>query len=166
MKFLTFAIAFFYHATTTYSTPIQSPVTGTVSAPTPGEDIAPGSTFSFHWQENTWCNSGYSSFTAYLYPGDNSAAPGINDVSDSGVLENALFNFGTYVVANFGLPRMGTPPPSALAMPDLSAVNGESFTNANFFITLVENYFGCPPDISVEYGLISIPIVYNGTLSS
>lgn len=152
----------------------QSPETGSLVSPTSGTEIAPGASFAFEYGANDWCHQGYSNFVVYLTPGPD--APTYADVTSTagntqnseGELEEGtyLYNFGRFLVANFGLPSMGTPPPSTLTMPNLLMLNGTSYSDATFYITVVESFSDCPPNIPLEIGLTSNQVIYNATSST
>lgn len=48
-------------------------------------------------------------------------------------------------------------------MPNLLELNGTSYTNADFYLTVVDSFWDCPPDIPIELGLDYVEIIYNAT---
>ncbi|KZT07354.1 uncharacterized protein LAESUDRAFT_713795 [Laetiporus sulphureus 93-53] len=163
----------------------QSPETGTIVNPAVGTAIDPGASFAFNYSTNNWCHQGYSLFTVWLTPGPD--APTYADVTSTngnagdsvGILEEGtyLYDFGEFVVNNFRrladlaieageLPPTSTPPPAALTMPNLLELNGTSYSNATFYIAVVDTFQDCPPSVPIELGLTSHSIVYNATTST
>ncbi|OSX64058.1 hypothetical protein POSPLADRAFT_1032532 [Postia placenta MAD-698-R-SB12] len=151
---------------------------GFISSPTAGTEIAPGASFAFDYATSDWCHQGYSIFTVWLTPGPD--APTFSDVTSTtgntrgsvGELINGtyLYSWGEFTVPNFawligkaGLPPLGTPPPPTLTMPNLLELNGTSYTNADFYLTVVDSFWDCPPDIPIELGLDYVEIIYNAT---
>ncbi|KAI0932786.1 hypothetical protein AcW2_001316 [Taiwanofungus camphoratus] len=141
---------------------------GIIDAPSANTTIAPGATFAFEYSVANACESGYSPLTVWLLQ----QPPSDDDLTSDGVFAEGtyLYEFGKYLVPNFGLPAMSDPPPppSNLSMPDFSSPEEGSlvFSNATFYFTVVETYRDCPPDIPLEYGMTSNPIVYNATSGS
>ncbi|OBZ79569.1 hypothetical protein A0H81_00265 [Grifola frondosa] len=135
---------------------VQSPFVGTISTPADGTTIGVGETFAFNYSVSDWCHSGYSPLSVWLV--ENS--PVFSDLNSTGQFPEGeyLYYFGDYLVANFaGLPPMGTPPPSALTMPELNIDDG------NVYLAVVETFYDCPPNIPVEYGVASNQIEYEST---
>ncbi|KAF7317161.1 hypothetical protein HMN09_00450900 [Mycena chlorophos] len=131
---------------------------GTISAPTAGASAASGASIPFAYIDNNWCHDGYSTITVWL----TDAEPTANDVnSTSGELDDALYQFGTYLIPNFGLQNLpgSTPPPSTLTIPDLATSNIAS--GANLFLAVVETATACPPGINIppQYGLTTVSLV-------
>ncbi|KAI1789181.1 hypothetical protein LXA43DRAFT_893331 [Ganoderma leucocontextum] len=127
---------------------------GTTVEPASGSTLTPGSAFSFSYTNEDYCHSGYSPISVYL----STSAPTSADVTTSGGLVSGSFayHFGDYLIANFGLPTMGTPPPSTLTLPTL---NGTVDGNTLYF-SVVETYNDCPGGVPFEYGLETTTVVY------
>ncbi|OBZ79872.1 hypothetical protein A0H81_00291 [Grifola frondosa] len=162
------------------------PAAGIINAPVAGTAIAPGATFPFSYSVRNVCESGYSAFTVWLLP-----APPTNadlDASGNFVAGSYLYDFGEYVVANFGAPSeisvpscewtdieswcraspmQPTPPPS-FTMPDFSTSEFDSviYINTTMYLAVVESYLYCPGGIYQEFGYTSNAIVYNATSST
>ncbi|RDX43946.1 hypothetical protein OH76DRAFT_1487495 [Lentinus brumalis] len=129
---------------------------GTTTAPANGSTIVPGSTFPFHYSDSNFCESGYSLISVYL----STSAPTAADVTTSGGLVDGSFSFdfGNFLIPNFGLPPMTTPPPppATLTAPTLSGIAD----GTELFFTVVETFRDCPPDGHIEYGLETTTVVY------
>ncbi|GBE83222.1 hypothetical protein BKA93DRAFT_725691 [Sparassis latifolia] len=139
---------------------------GTIDEPVVGTAIAPGETFPFEFTSVNLCESGYNPVSVWLLaepPSDETfAVSGNYGGFASG---DYLYQFGDYLIPNFGLPPMNTPVPSSLVMPDLSALGEGVYSNATLYLAVVETYLDCPPDIPAEYGVTSNAIIYNTSSS-
>ncbi|KAI0757451.1 hypothetical protein C8Q80DRAFT_101692 [Daedaleopsis nitida] len=129
------------------------PTHGTTIAPTDGTTVSPGTTFPFTYNRVNYCESGYTPISVYL----SSTAPA-NAAVTNGELANGsyVYKFGDYLFANFGLPQMGTPPPSTLDMPSLDGV-AEGTT---LYLSVIETYRDCPGHVALEYGLETTTVIY------
>lgn len=139
---------------------------GSISLPGTYDAIAPGATFNFGFDSVNYCESGYEPVTIWLLE----TPPTVEDMTTNGTFATGtyLFEFGEWLVPNFGLPEQDPPPPpSSLAMPDFSTQEYGSlfFSNATFYLTVVETYLDCPGNVPKEYGITSTPIIYNATSS-
>ncbi|KAI8983264.1 hypothetical protein BD414DRAFT_442304 [Trametes punicea] len=140
------------------STVWESPFTGTIVTPTADQAVPFGADVPFEYDVSAWCEPAFSPFTVYLTAGQN--PPVFDNVTDSGALADGAFvlEFGKFVVSRFGLPLPGPPPPSTLTMPTLEELNLDPTSDFNFFITVLEEFDGCPGDVGVEYSLTSVGI--------
>ncbi|KAI0085703.1 hypothetical protein BDY19DRAFT_435433 [Irpex rosettiformis] len=141
------------------STPIQSPIMGAISTPAALTDIS-GEPFPFSYAASNWCEQGYNNFTVFTSQG--AAAPTVADLDDDGIFSGALTSWGIFTLANFGLPPLGTPPPSTLTTPALAL--GDT-TPVQLWLSVVQTFLNCPGNIVQEFGIVSIPVVYSGTAS-
>ncbi|TBU30792.1 hypothetical protein BD311DRAFT_172396 [Dichomitus squalens] len=139
----------------------RSPFSGTIDAPVANDVIVPGVDFAFEYALSNWCESAYTPFTVYLTGGP--APPPFENVNANGTLAEGSFmlDLGKYSVSNFGLPSQGTPPPSTLNLPVevVSAVTNDT----QLYLTVLQEFDGCPGGISVEYSLTSIPVTLRTT---
>ncbi|CCM05548.1 uncharacterized protein FIBRA_07775 [Fibroporia radiculosa] len=139
------------------------PSHGSIVAPSGNASIVPGAIFDFDFDSINYCESGYEPITVWLLEQEPTDA----DVTSDGVFPNGtyLYNFGEWLIPNFGLPAEQTPPPppSTLTMPDFStaAFGGLIFSNATLYLAVIETYMDCPGYVAKEYGLSSTPIIYN-----
>ncbi|KAI8983329.1 hypothetical protein BD414DRAFT_578914, partial [Trametes punicea] len=83
--------------------------------------------------------------------------PTTADVTTGGELVNGsfIYKFGDYLIANFGLPPMETPPPSTLTAPTVDVPDG-----VTLYFSVIETYMDCPGGIHLEYGLETTSVVY------
>jgi len=147
---------------------IISSVHGTLAAPTTNTAIAAGEAFPFEFNTANLCESGYSPLSVWLLQ----QPPANLTMTSSGEFAEGdyLYKFGDFIVANFGLPPMNTPPPSTLVMPDTStleqsAVLPDDGTTTVFF-TVVETYTDCPGNIPAEFGVSDNAVVLDVGSSS
>ncbi|KAH9850635.1 hypothetical protein C2E23DRAFT_834770 [Lenzites betulinus] len=138
---------------TAFKRQIVVPSHGTTVSPAAGSTITPGSSFPFSYRNEDFCESGYSPISVYL----STSAPTSADVTSAGELADGsfVFKFGDYLIANFGLPVMGTPPPSTLPAPSLAVEDGTTL-----FLSVVETYRDCPGGVALEFGLETTTVVY------
>ncbi|KZT06494.1 uncharacterized protein LAESUDRAFT_759322 [Laetiporus sulphureus 93-53] len=140
---------------------------GSIVAPANYTGIAPGAAFDFDYDSVNVCESGYEPITVWLLE----QAPSVDAMASDGTFEDGtyLYRFGEWLIPNFGLPAQQDPPPPPdnLTMPDFSsaALGSYIFTNATFYLTIVETYENCPGYIPYEYGVTANVIVYNATTS-
>ena len=101
MQFFTTALAVLAaFAPVALSAPVtESPFMGTIAAPTSGAPVSPAITFPFTYNVDNWCEEGYNNFRVFL----TSSEPTIDDVDSNGNITSALFDFGEFTVANFGM---------------------------------------------------------------
>ncbi|RPD58478.1 hypothetical protein L227DRAFT_612910 [Lentinus tigrinus ALCF2SS1-6] len=129
---------------------------GTTTEPVDGSTITPGSTFPFHYSDVNFCESGYSPIHIYL----STSAPTAVDVTTSGGLVDGSFDFdfGNFLIPNFGLPAMSMPPPppGTLSAPTLDGVAD----GTELFLTVVETFLSCPPDGHTEFGFETTTVTY------
>ncbi|KAI0662370.1 hypothetical protein C8Q70DRAFT_957870 [Cubamyces menziesii] len=153
---LVLSAASFTHAAslTAAKRQIVVPAHGTTTEPTGGSVIAAGDAFPFKYENVDYCESGYSPISVFL----STTAPTDADVTNSGELADGsyVYKFGDFLIANFGLPGMGTPPPPTLTMPPLDGVSDGS----TLYLSVVETYRDCPGGIQFEYGLETTTVVY------
>ena len=83
--------------------PIESPIMGSIEAPTSNAPVSPSDAVPFSYNIVNWCEEGYNNFKVFLTQG--TVAPTIDDVDSTGGIPSALFDFGTFTVANFGKLR-------------------------------------------------------------
>ncbi|KZT06497.1 uncharacterized protein LAESUDRAFT_736899 [Laetiporus sulphureus 93-53] len=144
---------------------IVVPTAGSIVEPSNYTAIAPGAVFDFVFDSVNYCESGYEPITVWLFE----QPPSIDDMASDGTFQNGtyLYYFGKWLINNFGLPPMQTPP-NNLTMPDFSAAaeGSQIFSNATFYLTVVETYEDCPGDIPYEYGFTSNVVIYNATSST
>ncbi|KAI0761179.1 hypothetical protein BD413DRAFT_607257 [Trametes elegans] len=136
----------------------QSPYNGALIAPAQDEAIIFGAEFAFEYSISDWCEPGYAPFTVYLTEG---VTPPVcaNVTADGALADGAFaFSFGKFVVARFGLPQQGVPPPPSLVMPTVEELLVAATTDAKYYLSVVEEFDSCPGHIPVEYGLVSVPI--------
>ncbi|KAI0638873.1 hypothetical protein C8Q77DRAFT_13347 [Trametes polyzona] len=140
------------------STVTPSPFTGAIVTPVENQLMSFGADFPFEYDISDWCEPGYAPFTVYLTAGD--APPVFDNVTVSGGLADGAFafEFGQFVVARFGLPQQGVPPPTTLTMPTLDKLTLDVNSETKFFLAVVEAFSGCPGHITMEYGLTSVPL--------
>ncbi|EMD41454.1 hypothetical protein CERSUDRAFT_110029 [Gelatoporia subvermispora B] len=145
---------------------IISSVHGTLAAPNADAVIAPQETFPFSFETANLCESGYSPLSVWLLQ----QPPSDVSLTSSGEYAEGdyLYQFGDFLVANFGLPQMNTPPPSTLVMPntsDLAQVPmvAEDGTTTVYF-TVVETYSDCPGDVPAEFGVANNVVSYAITI--
>ncbi|OCH94156.1 hypothetical protein OBBRIDRAFT_789495 [Obba rivulosa] len=145
---------------------IVSSVHGTLVAPTPDTSIAPQEAFPFTFDTVNLCESGYSPLSVWLLqqPPANVMMTTSGEFADG----DYLFKFGDFLVANFGLPQMNTPPPSTLVMPNISSLAQapvmSSDGTSTVFFTVVETYTDCPGDIPAEFGVSNNVVSYAVTI--
>ncbi|KAJ3535620.1 hypothetical protein NM688_g6951 [Phlebia brevispora] len=158
MQFLT-SIALALAATGALAAPVTSPIMGVINTPTASSTIAANESFDFDYAVTNWCEEGYNHFKVFMTSG--SAAPTVDDVDTTGDVESALYSFGEYVVANFGLPAPTNPPPSSLTAPVVSA--DAISEGASTFLTVVQIFSGCPGSVAQEVGVTSVPFEYSAS---
>ncbi|TFY68169.1 hypothetical protein EVJ58_g1173 [Rhodofomes roseus] len=140
-------------------------VHGTINEPAESAAIAPGATFDFDFESVNYCESGYEPITVYLFENE----PDVSDMNADGSFPESayLYEFGEWLIPNFGLPAQQDPPPppSNLTMPDFSqaSTNAATYSDATFYLTVVETYLDCPGDVAKEFGVTTNSIVYNAT---
>ncbi|KAH9891219.1 hypothetical protein C8Q73DRAFT_114972 [Cubamyces lactineus] len=136
----------------------QSPYSGTLVSPTAGQPVVLGGDFPFEYDVSSWCEPDFAPFTVYLTEGRE--LPVFANVTASGALADGafVFNFGKFVVSRFGLPTSSPPPPSKLTMPTPETLNTTFRTESRFYLSIVEEFDGCPGDIAVEYSLTSVAL--------
>ncbi|EPT00807.1 hypothetical protein FOMPIDRAFT_1121907 [Fomitopsis schrenkii] len=137
---------------------------GTIDAPAQDAAIAPGDAFDFDFESVNYCESGYEPITVYLFEDE----PDVSQMNADGSFNETLYlyKFGQWLIPNFGLPAQQDPPPppSNLTMPNLAqTTNARTYSDVQFYLTVVETYLDCPGDIAEEFGLTSTSIVYNAT---
>lgn len=86
------------------SAPVESPIMGTIEAPPSNTPITPASAIPFSYNIVNWCEEGYNNFNVFLTQG--ASAPTIDDVDSTGNIASALYDFGSFTVANFGKPKL------------------------------------------------------------
>ncbi|KAI0369894.1 hypothetical protein BV20DRAFT_945109 [Pilatotrama ljubarskyi] len=136
----------------------ESPFSGAINTPTANQVIPFGAEFAFDYAISDWCEPGYAPFNVYLTVGAD--APVFDNVTASGTLvEGAYaFDFGEFVVARFGLPQQGVPPPPSLVMPTVDELITTVIPDSKFYLAVVEAFEGCPGHLAVEYSLTSVPL--------
>ena len=85
------------------SAPVQSPIMGTIVTPTANAPITPTANIPFAYDIVNWCEEGYNNFNVFLTQG--ASPPTIDDVDSAGNIASALYEFGSFIAANFGKPR-------------------------------------------------------------
>ncbi|KAI0651406.1 hypothetical protein C8Q79DRAFT_996861 [Trametes meyenii] len=134
---------------------IVDPEHGTTVNPTNGSTITAGASFPFTYQDRNFCESGYSLIWLYL----STSPPTSADVTSSGQLADGsfVFAFGDFLIPNFGLPAMQSPPPppSTLIAPTLDVAGGTTL-----YFSVVETYRDCPGNIQLEFGVETTTVVY------
>ncbi|EJF58487.1 hypothetical protein DICSQDRAFT_110246 [Dichomitus squalens LYAD-421 SS1] len=128
---------------------------GVTVQPSDGSVIVPGTAFPFDYENRNYCESGYSPISVYM----SATAPTSANVTNDGTLADGsfVFHFGDFLIANFGLPPMETPPPSTLTPPTLSGI----VDGMTLFFSVVETYRDCPGNIPLEFGLETTTVIYN-----
>ncbi|EMD31579.1 hypothetical protein CERSUDRAFT_100249 [Gelatoporia subvermispora B] len=128
--------------------------TGDLATPADGTVISSGATYNFGYENVNGCESGYSPITVWIL----ASPPVFADLNTTGEFNSSdcLFSYGEYLIPNFGLPAMSSPPPppSTLEMPDLGVPSGD------VYLAVVESLIDCPPDIPLEYSLTFNTISY------
>ncbi|KAI0638935.1 hypothetical protein C8Q77DRAFT_1213661 [Trametes polyzona] len=134
---------------------IVVPAHGTTVNPAEGSTITPGASFAFKYENIDFCESGYSPISVYL----STSPPTAADVTSGGELSEGSFvyRFGDFLIANFGLPPMGTPPPPTLTAPTLDGVAD----GTTLYFSVVETYRDCPGGIELEFGLETTTVTYD-----
>ncbi|KAI0326375.1 hypothetical protein GY45DRAFT_1285588 [Cubamyces sp. BRFM 1775] len=134
---------------------IVVPTHGFTAEPANDSIIQGDADFDFLYYNSNYCHSGYSQISVYL----STSVPTNDDVTNEGGLADGSYvvDFGTYLIANFGLPPMQPTPPPTLVMPTL----GDVASGTTLFFSVVETYNVCPGHIEFEYGLETTTIVYD-----
>ncbi|EKM60682.1 uncharacterized protein PHACADRAFT_246750 [Phanerochaete carnosa HHB-10118-sp] len=146
MYFLTAVLPLFAALAPVFSAPLtESPFMGTIATPASNTPLSANTAFPFGYNVDNWCEEGYNNFKVFL----TETAPTIDDVDSTGDIQNALYSFGQFTVANFGLPPSGTPPPSSLVVPDIGA-------EGPGFLAVVQIFTSCPGDVTQEIGIASV----------
>ncbi|KAI0074601.1 hypothetical protein K474DRAFT_1773880 [Panus rudis PR-1116 ss-1] len=154
-----FLCTLFYLLPYAFGAPVESPFVGTLISPTANSVLTPGESFPFAYQTRNWCEQDYTKFRVSLV--QSSDAPTFNDVSSAdGIVEGAVWDFGTFTISNFpGIPVEGVPPPTTLTFPnELQATN-----NTPLYLTVSDIYLSCPGHVVEEIGVTSIPIIYSAS---
>ncbi|KAI0825337.1 hypothetical protein BC628DRAFT_267830 [Trametes gibbosa] len=122
----------------------QSPFTGTIVSPVENQTMVLGSGFPFEYDVSSWCEPAFAPFTVYLTAG--AAPPTFENVTAAGALVDGAFafEFGKFVVSRFGLPQEGVPPPESLTMPTVEELLVDVAPDAQFFMSVVEEFDSCP----------------------
>ncbi|KAI9062760.1 hypothetical protein FKP32DRAFT_1573857 [Trametes sanguinea] len=129
------------------------PAHGLTVQPADGSTITAGASFPFEYRNDDYCESGYSPISVYL----STSPPTDADVSGGELVDGSfVYKFGDYLIANFGLPPMETPPPPTLTAPTLDVAEG-----ATLYLSVVETYRDCPGGVQLEYGLETTTVQYD-----
>ncbi|RPD59455.1 hypothetical protein L226DRAFT_574470 [Lentinus tigrinus ALCF2SS1-7] len=139
----------------------QSPFSGTIVSPSAGSTIVPAVDFAFDYATSNWCESAFTPFTVYLTQG--AEPPSFDNVTTDGTLADGsyLYNLGKFTVSNFGLPlSAGDAPPSTLNVPAdvLQVLDG-----TQPYLSVVQEFDGCPGHITTEYSLTFVAITVNAS---
>ncbi|KAI0757561.1 hypothetical protein C8Q80DRAFT_106265 [Daedaleopsis nitida] len=136
----------------------QSPYSGQIVAPPSDGTIVGGVDFAFNYAPSEWCEDAFEVFTVYLTEGD--VPPPFTDVTEDGALVKGSYEhvFGKFVVSHFGLPLPtgSVLPPSTLSLP--TDVAQQLNTSTQDYLTVLQEFNGCPGHIVLEYSLTSIPV--------
>ncbi|OSD05389.1 hypothetical protein PYCCODRAFT_1465295 [Trametes coccinea BRFM310] len=128
------------------------PAHGLTVQPADGSTVTPGAAFPFEYENENYCESGYSPISVYL----STSPPTDADVSGGELVDGSfVYKFGDYLIANFGLPPMETPPPPTLTAPTLDVAD-----DATLYLSVVETYRDCPGGVALEYGLETTTVLY------
>ncbi|KAJ7056717.1 hypothetical protein C8F01DRAFT_1372694 [Mycena amicta] len=134
---------------------------GTITSPSTGAVVAAvgGDTIPFAYTDSNWCHDGYTAITAWLL---DYAPTTANIDSTTGLFSNEVYQFGSYLIGNFGLspiPGSNPPPPSTLTVPDLSSLGYAP--GASMYLAVVETATSCPPGVNIppQFGLTSVELV-------
>ncbi|KAL1952348.1 hypothetical protein VTO73DRAFT_1497 [Trametes versicolor] len=151
---LALSAASFTQAASLVKRQIVIPTHGTTVAPADGSTITPGTSFPFNYEHANACESGYSPISVYL----STSPPTSSDVTNAGELADGsfVFHFGDYLIPNFGLPPMETPPPATLTAPTLDGVAD----GTTLYFSVVELYRDCPGHVPLEFGLETTTVNY------
>ncbi|CAK5268672.1 unnamed protein product [Mycena citricolor] len=129
---------------------------GVINAPTAGTVVAAGSSFPFSYQDSNWCQSGYSPISVWLT--DSAPTTASINATDGSLLSSKHY-YGRFLIANFGLPSIGNPPPPAsLTLPALPA---SQLPGSSLYVVVVETGNGCPPgNVPAQYAVTSKLVVF------
>ncbi|THG96541.1 hypothetical protein EW026_g5309 [Hermanssonia centrifuga] len=145
MHFLaTIVLPFLVALASVAGTPLPSPIMGTINAPTASSALVAENPFPFSYSVSNWCEEGYNSFSVFLTQG--TSEPTFDDLDASGNPTTAVFSFGQFTVANFVVSTIS-----------------EASDDSSSFLTVVQNFRGCPGGVVQELGVASIPFVYDTT---
>jgi len=148
MYFIAAVLPLFAALAPVFSAPVtESPFMGTIATPASDAPLSANVAFPFTYNVDNWCEEGYNNFKVFLTQDE----PTIDDVDSTGDIPTALYSFGEFTVANFGLPQSGTPPPSSLVVPAFG-------TSGPGFLTVVEIFSSCPGHVTQEIGVTSVPV--------
>ncbi|EJF58489.1 hypothetical protein DICSQDRAFT_173001 [Dichomitus squalens LYAD-421 SS1] len=132
---------------------------GVTVRPADGETVVAGAPFPFEYAPANACHDGYTPIGVYI----GREAPSFEkDVQDNGHLRpgSFIFQFGDWLIPNFGLPpSQPPPPPPAIFLPEFPNVAN----NTKLYLTVVETSIDCPPGppaVSPKYGLETTSVVY------
>ncbi|KAF7312028.1 hypothetical protein MIND_00214800 [Mycena indigotica] len=131
---------------------ITSPSTGTLVSNVGGDAIP------FAYSDSNWCHNGYSTTTAWLLDYEPTTA---NIDAATGLPSNPIYQFGTYLIPNFGLPPLSgsnPPPPSTLTTPALAPAYA---SGRSLYLAVIETATACPPGVNIppQYGVTSVKLV-------
>ncbi|THH28710.1 hypothetical protein EUX98_g5493 [Antrodiella citrinella] len=135
-----------------------------ITAPTAGQHIAPGSNFTFSFSGRA--DYGVSSY-AYSVWLLNSTAVG-EKVKFEDVFTNGWY-FGRYDYANYpAVPYTTAPAPAELTMPDFSKApggwgSGKSVSNYNASLVVIEEWADGTGSVGRNFGFTGVHVVYNAT---
>ncbi|KAJ7717795.1 hypothetical protein B0H16DRAFT_1243123, partial [Mycena metata] len=99
-------------------------------APVAGTSITTGTSIPFSYADLNECHEGYTPITVWL------SASQPTSLDSNGNLPAGTFieEFGSYLIANFGLAPLPTPPPTSLVIPDISSYSA----GTDLYLTVVE----------------------------
>ncbi|KAI0078519.1 hypothetical protein K474DRAFT_1660330 [Panus rudis PR-1116 ss-1] len=141
----------------TLAAAVESPFVGSILAPMEGRVLSSGEIFPFTYQTRNWCEQDYTQFKVSLVHA--SDAPTFSDVTSSdGTLKNAIWDFGTFTIANFpGIPAQGISPPTTLTFPNDIGVESSD----QLYLAVSDVFLSCPGHIVEEIGVTSVPITFS-----
>ncbi|KAJ7746286.1 hypothetical protein B0H16DRAFT_1556894 [Mycena metata] len=126
---------------------------GTIVEPTSGLVPTTDGSLPFSYQDSNWCEGGYTPISVWLLD----YAPTTANLNATGQFTNADYFFGSFLIANFGLPPLSgsQSPPTSLTLPNLS----QYAAGSSLYIAVVETANTCPPgNVPAQYGLTSTEI--------
>ncbi|TCD62993.1 hypothetical protein EIP91_006152 [Steccherinum ochraceum] len=135
---------------------------GSITAPTPGQHIAPGQNFTFKYFGRA--DYGVSSYDYSVWLVNSTVFD--KKLSFEDVFTNGWF-FGRYDYANYpAVPYSTHPAPKQLSMPNFTKPQGgfgagQTASKVNFTLLVIEEYADGGGSVGRKLGTAGVPIVYN-----
>jgi len=137
---------------------------GSITAPTPGQHIAPGQAFDFSYFGRADYGVSSYDYSVWLLNSDVLGKP----FSFQDVFTNGWY-FGRYDYANYpAVPYVTHPAPAQLTMPDFSQAqggwgSGQSASNVNLTLVVIEEYADGSGSVGRKLGTSGVTVTYNAT---